>query len=182
MKESNATEVFFKASSTAALTMFLKKGKVPMSLTALVKNGKSFEFIPVGDESLGHVDARLAQPVLDFAVKPLVEHIVENDGAYTVAFFLSVAAKGGLKDMDTDEVEEATVIINAIRTNDKKGKTNTFKISDGRYDKLTPPEDDVWKDSVDESDIPSVLVQTLLDMVWKSFIVQKNMYSLNLTS
>ena len=180
-KEEKVIDVFFDASSSAALVAYQKHGKIPMSLSALVKNGKDYEAIPLGDDSLHNVDARLAQPVIDAIVSPLVKHINTHKGAYPVMFFLSVAAHGGLRDLDTGDIEEADIIINSARTAYNKGKTNTFKIKDGSYTKIYQPKLDAWTSEKDDDDISAVLLQGLLDMVWKSYVVEKNMSTLKST-
>jgi len=162
----------------AALASYKKNGVVPVSLTALIKNGKDYDLIPIG-EGLPQIGARLAQLALDRALTPVVEYVNQNDGSYPVLFFLSCTAQGGLKDLDSGDVEDAKIIINAVKTQNKRGKTNTYKPTKDGFVKLTHPKSDVWSEVVEEEDLPGALAQGLLDMVWISYIVKKNLSLLN---
>lgn len=172
-------DIFFRASSEASLMMYKKTGKIPVALSVLIKNKQDYELLPIG-EGVPEIDAKLAQTALDYALRPVVKYISEHEGSFPILFFLSCTAEGGLKDLDTDEIEQAHILITSARTQDKKGKTNAYKIKGKEFIKLTFPENDVWQEIPDEKDLPAVFTQRLLDMVWKSFIVSKNMYSLNL--
>lgn len=180
-KDGGVTEIFFNASSAAALQIYKKSGKIPMSLSALVKEGKDYNLIPISDDGLKHIDTSMAQIAIDLMLKPLIEYssLKEHKTARPVVFFMSVEAEGGLKDIENGEVEHSKIIITAARTENKKGKTNTFKVESDGFTKLTIPEDDVWQDKPNEEDIPAALAQGLLDMMWKSYIVSKNMSLLN---
>lgn len=180
-------EIFFKASSVASLESYQKIGRIPVAISALVKNKDKYELIPI-ESGMPDIPIRngtpemgfsLAQGALDLALRPLVQHIRNNKGASTVAFFLSVTAEGELRDIETEKIEVARVIVNAIRTEKNIGKTNVFRITKNGFVKITLPEDDVWEKDPGSDDLPSVAAQTILDMVWKEFIVAKNLSSIN---
>lgn len=179
-KSQNATiEIFFNSASGAALSAYQKNGRIPVAVSALVKNGKNYDLIPIG-AGLPEMDVRSAQYALDEAVKPLITYVNENKDSYPVVFFLSVTAEGMARDLDSDETEDVSVIINAARTGDKKGKTAVYKIVKKpklSFVKLIPHGSEDWVIENDEEDLPATLAQNLLDMVWRSFIIGQSMSS-----
>jgi hypothetical protein len=181
-KQEVTSDIFFEASTAAALAMYKKLGKIPMGLSGLIKEGKDYNLIPIGDDELHHLSPDMAQIAIDLMLKPLVAYtnLKDHKTARPVVFFMSVAAEGGLKN-ENDEFEHSKLIITAARTEDQKGKTNTYKVEKNGFTKLTIPEDDVWQKKANDEDIPATLAQGLLDMLWKSYAVAHNMSLLNKT-
>lgn len=172
----DVTEVFFEASSSAALAMYQKVGKIPLALSALVKEGKDYKLVPINSGGLLDVEPRMAQVTIDSMLKPLITYTNEkgHKKARPVVFFLSIEADGVIR--AGEKKEQAKIVINAARKEDKKGRTSVFKFVGDGFMNLTEPENNVWVEKPEEAeDGVSSMVQPMLDIVWRSYAVGKNM-------
>jgi hypothetical protein len=166
---------FFMAASRAAIEILDETGGIPVALSALVKKGRTYDLIPIGNASRARDVRMLDDDVLDKSIKSVVSHVNSHKGAQPIVFFLSMVASGQTKDLDTGETEEVDCVISAARTSDRLGRTSVYKIKNKKYFDITQPENEKWSKFREEDDIPCVLAQGILDKVWKSYIINYNM-------
>lgn len=166
-------EKFFKASSTAAIDMFKLRGQIPVTISALIKNKNKHELVPVST----NVSSKNEVPelVMDRDVRELVKFVNENGGS-PIIFFISILGEGSVRQDGKDGPTNKSVIINSARTVDNMGKTSVYEISPVEIKLMY--EDSEWKQRPEEGDLPAITAQQILDKVWKSFIVNKNMSAL----
>lgn len=170
--------VVYNSTTKAALNSYAQNGSIPVTVTALIKDGDEMELVPVLLGGGLH-DIRLVSDILDKSLDGVVAHIKESKDARVVMFMLAAEASGTISFKKDGHVEGVKAILTAARTEDREGKTTLYQVVDEvgktEYVALKTATFNKWIKGDDTDDLASVVSQKILDSLWVSFVTKRNL-------